>query len=65
MRSTTRQFAQYYFMLAHFQHSKFNAVCHIALSTLGTLHCVCVCMVRQLHTLSAQQNKHLLSAQYS
>jgi len=33
----------------------------IAPLTLGTLHCLSVCMVVQLHALSAQQNKHLLS----
>ena len=52
--ATTRQFAQCYLILAHFQHSKFNtlyiyiAIC-IALSTLRTLHCWCVCMVAQMH----------------
>jgi len=37
----------------------------IALLTLGTLHCLCVCMVAQLHALRAQQNKHLLIAEFS
>jgi len=37
----------------------------IALLTLGTLHCFCVCMVAQLHALRAQQNKHLLSVELS
>jgi len=32
----------------------------IALLTLGTLHCLRVCMVEHLHALSVQQNKHLL-----
>jgi len=46
MRSTTRQFAQCYLILAHFQHSKFNTVdiyiciLRIDLLTLGTLHCL-------------------------
>ena len=35
------------------------------LLTLGTVHCLCVCMVAQLHALSAQQNKHLLSVEFS
>jgi len=69
MRSTTRQFTQCYLILAHFQHSKFNTVYiyiyRIAPLTLGTLHYLCVCMVTQLHALSAQQNKHLLSAEFS
>jgi len=57
MRSTTKQFAQCYLILAHFQHSKFNTVYiyRTALSTLGTLHCSCVCIVAQLHALRAQQ----------
>jgi len=37
----------------------------IALLTLGMLCCLCVCMVAQLHELSTQQNKHLLSAEFS
>jgi len=37
----------------------------IALSTLETLHCLCVCVIAQLHALSAQQNKHLLSVEFS
>ena len=133
LRSTTRQFAQCYLILAHFKHSKFHAVyihiyiypdpspgfssrgepktrrgghifkiqywiyvatggpnvkwggtdfkcgaghhcpprwrrpCvyRIALLTLGTLHCLCVCMVTQLHALRAQQNKHLLGVDFS
>jgi len=32
---------------------------------MGTLHCFCVCMVAQLHAFLAQQNKHLLSVQFS
>jgi len=37
----------------------------IALLTLGTLDCSCVCMVAQLHALSVQQSKHLLSVEFS
>ena len=37
----------------------------IALLTLGTLHCLCVCMVAQLHALRAQQSKYLLSVDFS
>jgi len=51
LRSTNRQFAQCYRILAHFQHSKFNTVYiyiyRIALLTLGTLQCLCVCMIAQ------------------
>ena len=59
--------AQCYLILAHFQHSKFNAVCvyRIVHLTLGTLHWLLVCMVAQLHALYARQNKHLLSVQFS
>jgi len=32
---------------------------------IGTLHWLCVCIVVQLHALSAQQNKHLLSVELS
>jgi len=52
-------------VLAHFQHSKFNAIYTypMALLTLGTLDCLCLhgCAVAQLHALSAQQNKDLRS----
>ena len=37
----------------------------IILLTLGTLHCLCVCVVAQLHALRAQQSKHLLSVEFS
>jgi len=37
----------------------------IVLLTLGKLHCLCVCMVAQLHALSAQQDKNLLSVEFS
>ena len=52
MRSTTRwQSAQCcHLILAHFQHSKFNThayIHRIALSTMGTLHCLHVCIVPQ------------------
>jgi len=42
--STTWQFAQCYLILAHFQHSKFNAVYiyRIVLLMLGTLHSLCL-----------------------
>jgi len=33
--------------------------------SLSTLHWLCVCMVARLHVLSAQQNKHLLSVEFS
>jgi len=67
LHNTTRQFAQCYLIFAHFQHSEFSTVyiCRIALLTLGTFHCLWVCMVAQLHELSAQQNKHLLSVGFS
>ena len=69
MRSTDRQFTQCCLVLAHFQHSKFSIryiyIYRIALSTLGTLHCLCVCMVAQLHAVRAQHNKHLLSVEFS
>jgi len=71
MRSTTRQFTQCCLVLAHFQHSKFNTVYmdiyiyRIAPLTLGTLHWSCAYVVAQLHALSAQQNKHLLSVEFS
>jgi len=67
MRSTTRQFAQWNLILAHFQHSKLNTLCmyRIALLTLGMLHGLCVCMVVQLYPLRAQQSKHLLSVEFS
>ena len=64
LRNTNRQFAQCYLIFAHFRHSKFNTVCiyiyiyRIALLALETLHSLSVCMVAQLHALSAQQNKH-------
>jgi len=68
MRSTTTQFAQCYLILAPFQHSKFNAVdiymLH-SLLTLETLHCLCVCMIAQLHALRGQQNQNLLSVEFS
>ena len=67
MRSTTRRFAQCYLILGHFQHSKFNIrqKYRIPLLTIGTLHCLCVCIVVQLHALRAQQNKHFLSVYFS
>jgi len=37
----------------------------IVLLTLGTLNCLRVCMVAQLHALRAQQNKHLLGVEIS
>ena len=37
----------------------------IALLPLGALHWLCVCMVAQLHALSAQQSKHLLNVEFS
>jgi len=37
----------------------------IALLTLLTLHCLCFCMVTQLHALRARQRKHLLSVELS
>jgi len=37
----------------------------IALLTLGTVHWLCVRMVVQLHALSVQQNKQLLSVELS
>jgi len=37
----------------------------IVLLSLGTPHCLCVYMVAQLNALSAQQNKHFLSVQFS
>ena len=43
----------------YISHSPCNA------SLFGTLYCLCVCMVTQLHALSAQQNKHLLSIEFS
>ena len=41
---TTRQFAQSYFIFAHFQHSKFNAIYTypMAVLMLGTLDCWCL-----------------------
>jgi len=71
--STTRQLAQCYLILAHFQNSEFNTVYiyiyiyiyRIAVLTLGTPHSLCVCMVAQLHALSAQQNKRLLNVEFS
>ena len=36
----------------------------IALSTLGTLHYLCICMFAQLHALRAQANKHLFSLEF-
>jgi len=62
--STTRKFVQCFLILAH---STFNTVCvyRIALLTLGTLRCLYVCMIGQLHALRAQQNKHLLSVEFS
>jgi len=70
MRSTTRHFAQCYLILAHFQHSKLNTVYiqyihRTDLLTLGTLHWLRCCMVAQLQVLRAQQNKYLLSAEFS
>jgi len=69
LRSTTRHFAQWYLILTFFQHSKYNTVYiyiyRIILLTLGTLHCLCVCVVAQLHALRAQQSKHLLSVEFS
>jgi len=56
MRSTTRQFAQCYLILAHAQHSKLSTACAID-SPIGTLHCLCVCMAAQLHALSAQKKQ--------
>jgi len=58
LRRATTQCAQRNLILAHFQQSKFNTVHthRIALSSLGTLHWLCVCVVAQLHALSAQQN---------
>jgi len=64
MRSTTKQFAQCYIIIAQLQHSKLNTV-HLSLSSIGTLHWLRICMVAQLHALSAQQNKYLLSVQFS
>ena len=65
--STTRQVAQCYLILAHFQNSKFKKVYiyGIAPLTLGALHCLCVCMLAQLHVIRAQQNKHLLRVDFS
>jgi len=44
-----RQFAQFYLILAHLQHCKFNTayiyIYRIALLTLVTHHCLCVCIV--------------------
>jgi len=71
LRSTNRQSAQCCLVVAHFQHSKFNTVYmdiyiyRIAPLTLGTLHWSCAYVVAQLHALSAQQNKHLLSVEFS
>jgi len=42
-----------------------HPVYRIAPLTLGTLHWVCICMVGQLHALNAQQNRHLLSVEFS
>jgi len=66
LRSATRQFAQCYLIFTHFQHSKLTVYIHrIALLTLGTIHCLCVCMAAQLHALRAQQNKHLFNVEFS
>jgi len=60
MRSAARQFAQcYYLILVHFQHSKFKRI------ALETLHWLCVCMVARSDALRAQQNKRLLSVEFS
>jgi len=64
LRSTTRQLAQCYLILEHFQHSKFTTV-YICIAKLGTLHCLCVCVVGQLHALRVQQNRRLLSVEFS
>ena len=67
LHSTTRPFAQCCLIVAHFQHSKLNtaSIHRIALLTLGTFHCLYVCMVAQLHRLSAQLSKHLLGVEVS
>jgi len=59
MRSAARQFAQYYLILVHFQHSKLKRI------ALETLHWLCVCMVAQSDAFRAQQNKRLLSVEFS
>jgi len=38
---------------------------YIPFLVLGTLHSFCIWMVVQLHALHAQQNKHLLSVEFS
>jgi len=51
--------AQCHFDLVHFQHSEVSTVIYIyciALLTVGTLQWFRICMVVQLHALSAQQN---------
>jgi len=66
LRSTTRQFAQCYLIFTRFQHSKFTVyIQRTALLTLGTIHCLRVCMAAQLHALRVQQNKHLFSVEFS
>jgi len=69
-----RQFAQFYLILAHLQHCKFNTayiyISHSPSNAGNTSLFVCmysvhIRMVAQLHELSAQQNKHLLSVQFS
>jgi len=42
-----------------------TAIHRIALLTLGTRNCLCACMVAELYALSVQQNKQLLSVEFS